>query len=375
MPGDIKNPSAFESWIVRGLETYVPERLRMAVIDSIEAPRLSSLYQGGYDWILFEEPDIDSKVVAQKTFAQETVSGPAGVFRNLLMGLVTLVEKGSADQVKRKAGDAHAFARKQNWDDQQVVVSMLVAGAMLKEKRFNESVETYRAACNSAQRVSNSGHPGGKQLVLQSLFGEAGAHFAAGKIDQAAVCYDRAAAVAEKIPNMILAIEALRMGGFCHARIDSSEAAAERAQKALNLGARLKPEARGMTTLSLAAVDLLRLTGPDRMREMEAVREKLDSRCYSLLQILEQRAMELESNHCPEPFHEIEKEYETGKAEAERDAEQEIDALADASGQNLSDLFRRTNTLLGRNWILRSPVAFPKTLGPPYLSAAKMPTL
>jgi hypothetical protein len=96
-----------------------------------------------------DAPKIDSLVIAQETFAQEGALGAAAVFRNFLMGLVILIEKGSADQVKTKAADALAFARKEQWVDQEVVVAILLAGALLKEKRFDEAIGAYQSVRGS----------------------------------------------------------------------------------------------------------------------------------------------------------------------------------------------------------------------------------
>ena len=43
---------------------------------------------------------LDATAVASETFAQERTVGPAGIFRNMLMALVALVEKATADQVQ-----------------------------------------------------------------------------------------------------------------------------------------------------------------------------------------------------------------------------------------------------------------------------------
>ncbi|MGH8551384.1 MAG: tetratricopeptide repeat protein [Methylococcales bacterium] len=151
--------------------------------------------------------------------------GPAGVFRNLLIGLMTLVEKGTAEQVKIKAIDALRFARRHNWADQEVVVTMLLAGALLKEKRFDSALNGYRRARQVAEKVTVEGHPAGRDLVLQTWFGQASAHLAAGQFEEAANCYDQAAILAQQIPNLILGIEAFRMGCFCFNRLDESAAA------------------------------------------------------------------------------------------------------------------------------------------------------
>src|SRR5690606_7200054 len=136
----------------------------------------------------------------------------AGVFRNLMMGVASLLEKGSADQVKAKALDALAFARKHGWADQEVVLRVLVGGAMLKESRHQEAIGIYRSARAAALRAAGADHPAGHKLVLQTWFGEAGAALAGGDANAAARCYDEAAVVAQQDQNPILAIEAFRMG-------------------------------------------------------------------------------------------------------------------------------------------------------------------
>ena len=105
---------------------------------------------------------------------------PPAVFRNLLMGLVTLVERAPADQVKAKAIDAVSFARKNGWDDQEVVIAVLVSGAFLKERRFADALTFNAHARQAAEKAAAADHPAGKQLVLQTWFGEAGTHLAAG---------------------------------------------------------------------------------------------------------------------------------------------------------------------------------------------------
>src|SRR5262245_59578200 len=58
--------------------------------------------------------------------------------------------KAPADQVKAKAADAVAFARKQGWADQEVVIAVLVSGALLKERRFEEALKVNAHAPRAA---------------------------------------------------------------------------------------------------------------------------------------------------------------------------------------------------------------------------------
>ncbi len=361
MPSSIANDDAFASWLLRTLPAGVPERLRLAVTDSIETPRLSQLVGSGNALIYVDTPKIDALTTAQETFSQEGAVGPAAVFRNFLMGLMTLVEKGSAEQVKVKAADALAFARKQQWPDQEVVVTMLVAGALLKEKQFDDAIKAYQGARQAAMLATDSGHPAGQELVLQSWFGEAGAHLADGNDAQAAECYDQAAVVAQPIPNLILAIEAFRMGAFCHARLKNREAAIDRGSIALTLGEQLKPDARAMTTLPIAAIDLLRIEEPERVKLMEDIKHRQDSNIDQSREAAEQRAAEVEQVNDPQQLQDIEQNHATETAQAEQVAAEELDAVAAAGGEQFRQIFTRARKLLGAQWPLASFIDMPRT--------------
>lgn len=358
-PSRITDEGAFVGWLARALGAGIPERLRLVVIDSLETPRLQRLIGPGQPLVCVDAPPVDALTTAQETFAQEGGIGPAAVFRNFLIGLVTLIEKGSADQAKVKAADALAFARKARWADQEVVIAMLMGGALLKEKRFGEAVDTYRSARQSACQAAAEGHPAGRQLVLQTFFGEAAAHLAAGDAARAAECYDQAAVVAQQIPNLILAIEALRMGAFCHARIDRRDAAIERGSDALLIGERLKPEARPMTTLPLAAIDLLRVVEPERVKLMEHIKQRLAARTDQSRETVERRALELEQVNDARRFRAVEESFAQDAARAEQDAARQIDRVATAGGTQFRQIFARARALLGEQWPLANLAAVP----------------
>ncbi len=359
-PPAVANEAGYASWLTRALGEAMPERMRLVVVDSAESPRLKSLAESGHESVFVDALNIDTLNVAQETFAQEATSGPAGVFRNHLMGLVTLVEKGSADQVKVKAADAFAFARKHQWADQEVVVRMLVAGALLKEKRIDESVKIYLGARESAAQAAAAGHPAGQQLVLQTWLGEAGAHLAGGDVAQAARCYDEAAITAQKIPNPILAIESFRMGAFCHARMEHPEDAIARASSAFKVGEDLKPEARVMTTLPLVAVDLLRAVEPGRVASMEQIKYELDADIEKSVALTEQRAAELEKTGNAEQLRAAEADLAGETGRARRNAAQQVEALVAAAGEPFRQWFGRARSLLGSEWPLGLSAALPQ---------------
>jgi len=349
-PLAVPSPVAFSAWMMRALDAGIPERLRIAVIDSTENPQLETLTDSGDPRILVHVPDIDLAATAQETFAQEPTVGPAGVFRNYLMGLVTLVEKGSLEQVKAKAADAQGFARKEGWFDQEVVVATLVAGALLKAGRFDEAVTTHQEARKAATQAAASRHPAGHQLVLQTWFGEAGAHMAAGRLAEAARCYDEAASVAQQSPNLILAIEAFRMGAFCHARLGKREEALLRGDAALKVGARLKPTARAMTTLPIAAMDLLGVIEPERAEAIKEVKHGRDAREAEIGAVAEARAGEMEKAKNFQAISAVEEGLKADLQSSEERARRELEAAVNGSGTGFRRTFAEICNLLGPDW-------------------------
>jgi len=351
-PSALSNADAFSSWLRRALDARLPERLRIAVIDSTENPQLQDVTVAGDDRVFVDAPPIDATATAQETFAQETTVGPAGVFRNYLMGLVSLVEKGAPEQVKAKATDAQAFARKEGWFDQEVVIATLVAGALLKEERFDEAVTTHQEARKAATQATAAGHPAGPQLVLQTWFGEAGAHLAANRLLEAARCYDEAAVVAQQSANLILAIEAFRMGAFCYARLDRREEALTRGNSALAVGTRLKPASRSMTTLPIATMDLLGVTEPARAEAIKDVKHERDAREVGIRSVAEARAAETEKAENLGIISKVEETLKTDLENLEEHASQQLEDVVRNSSGEFRRAFAEAKNLLGPSWPL-----------------------
>jgi len=364
MPSTITGEDAFMGWIQRLLATGVPERIRIVLIESLEHPRFTALTSSDHEQIYIETLNIDALTTAQDTFAQEGAVGPAAVYRNFLMGMVTLIEKGSADQVKAKAEDTLAFAKKEQWADQEVVVIMLVAGALLKEKRFEEAVKEYQKARQAALKTVEAQHPAGKDLVMQTWFGEAGAHLAAGNLQASTECYDRAGLVAQSMPNLILAIEANRMGTFCQGRLEQRDPALERGNAALALGKQLEPDDRPNTTLPFLGIDILRVIDPERVKQMEAVKHRMDAEQITVFANAEQQTATLNDMADAQQFQAVEQSLERDLEQAEQTAFHELEIVVSESQESFQKYFADSRALLGAEWPLTKMLAIPCLLKP-----------
>lgn len=353
LPSSVAGEDAWTAWLERALAAGPGPGLRLLVLDSLETPRCGVLAESGHPQLRVEPLAMDAWELAGETFAQEAAVGPPGVFRSLLTGLFALVEKGTADQVMAKANDALAFARSQGWGDQEVAVRMLAAGAMLKERRFEEAVNHYRHARITAEELTVGAHPAGRDLELQSWFGEASAWLAAGDLPEASRCYQGAEAVAEAIPKPILWIESLRMGAFCHVRNNERVAAAECCERALQVGARMKPEARCMTTLPLVALEALRLLDAKRTAKMEVVKQSLDADLARLHDEVEQAAAKLERDSGGgERLRALERLSDDKGGALTQAAAREIDTLAAGGERSFVETLWRIRGLLWSAWPL-----------------------
>lgn len=361
MPAEVASEQAFAGFLARALAAGLPERLRLVVADPAEAPRLRTLAAAGDARIRHEVPPFDVLTLAQESFAQEPTTGPAGVFRTLLMSLVALVETAPAAQVRGKAADAFDFARRQGWNDQQAAVAVLVAGAQMKEGRHDEAIATYRIAGEAAERAVAAGHPAGRRLVLLCQLGEAGAALAAGPPAEAAARYDAAAELALAIPDLLLAIEALRMGAFCRGRSGDVEGAVERGRRALATGKRLRAEVRGMTTLPIAASDLLRLLDGERAAAIEAIVADAEADDMRALDAAEAKAAALERTADRDALARVEHDLAASRATARRAAEARLEALVAAGDARFRAAFETGRALLGTAWPLGAePAAAPR---------------
>ena len=359
LPTSLADVPAYTAWLQGLLDTGLPERLRLLLADPLENPVLGALADGRDARVTVQRPAIDGLATAQDTFAQEGGSSPAAIYRNLMMGAVALAEKGSADQVMRKAGDALAFARQQKWPDQEVALRILVAGALLKEGRHGEALTVYAAARAAADDTVKAGHPAGQKLVLQCCFGQAGVHLAAGDLPAAALAYDEAALVAQRDKDAILSIEAFRMAGFCLARAGENTPALERLACASEIGISLKPEARAMTTLPVALVDMLRIIDPARVDRMQQAKRALQQALDQVRQRCETRGAQLAAAAAPQAFETVEAERLQDGGKALDAARQQLLAMAVGAAEPFVRVMARGRQLLGDDWLVDNDLALP----------------
>jgi hypothetical protein len=361
MPTTIASEAAWTSWLGRALQISLVPQLRLIVIDLQEHPRCVALAESTHPQLHVDPVPIDAIDLAAETFAQEPATGAAGVFRNLLTGLFNLVDKGTPEQVKLKAADAIEYARQNELPDQEVVVRLMSAGAMLKAKNLDESVTHYRHARLCAEKLIETDHPAARDLVLQGWFGEASAHFAADNLPETIRCYQEAESVAASIPKPILWIESLRMGAFCHRLNNDDEGAMQCCERALKVGEQMQPEARIVTTLPLVGMELLRILDHSRTRKMERIKTQLDTDLTRYYDEMEQTAIRLETDPDGQNgLKALESQLQKQSEAREQTADKKIIKLTRAGNHLYIKAFEHLRSLLWETWPLDLPDSEPE---------------
>jgi hypothetical protein len=149
------------------------------------------------------------------------------------------------------------------------------------------------------------------------------------------------------------------MSGFCHARMGDAAMAIERGVLALDIGASMKPDVRPMTTLPIAAVDVLRAADAPHVTALEHSKAVLEAKLTEALQRAERSAADLETGAEPPPCDAIDATLERERAEAYAETERDVAAIVAAANPAFREHFERGRRLLGVGWPMQIALAVP----------------
>ena len=157
------------------------------------------------------------------------------------------------------------------------------------------------------------------------------------------------------------------MSAFCRARTKDRQDAFASLQQAFQIGHTLDPGQREMSTLPLAAMDLLRLIDPRRVLKIEKIKTKLEHQTGLLHQAVERQAADLETDGHAAQFREAGENLAGAIAQAEQETEKKLHVLVAKGDQSFRHLFAQARNMLGEKWPLFSAAALPQApqFGPP----------
>jgi hypothetical protein len=112
-----------------------------------------------------------------------------------------------------------------------------------------------------------------------------------------------------------------------------------------------------MTTLPLAALDLLRMLDPERVGAIEGIKHRAILREVRVRATLEEEATWLEGVQDPTRFDPIEARAERELEAAAHDAECELQSIVQAGDERFREAFARGRARLGVEWPLASVIA------------------
>jgi hypothetical protein len=204
--------------------------------------------------------------------------------------IMSLMTRGSAEQVAARADKGLKIVQREQWLDQEVVLRMMMAGAWVKDADFEHAVVSYREARDCAIRAEEQKMPGAAQLVMQTWFGEGGAWLAAGEMKEAARAYKAGAEQARCVPDPMFVVEGLRMTGFCLARARQADAAEEHYILAIREAAEIPSAQRATTTLPVVLQDLMRFYDARRVKALEASAQDYETGIADILGKAERQA-------------------------------------------------------------------------------------
>lgn len=357
LPSIVAQPEHMEQWVRRWLEAGPSEMLRGMVL--VTAPGTVPPVLSTHPLVQVQNLALDPLAAAQETFAREATNQPDSIYRTMLMSLVALCEKGTANQVKTRSADVLNFAQKRGWTDQQVAVHVIVAGAFMKESRYAEAIQSYQRARQAADIAMAAGHPAGPKLVLQTWFGQAGAEFAAGNGVGARSSYDQAGAVAQKAGDLPLCIEALRMAARCSSQLKDVVGAKQRAQAGLEVGTGMKPEERALTTLPVLLVDLLRLLDRDRVLLMQQVKRTLHADVLAARNVADLCGQNRAAGTRPPDPAAVEQTFQKAVDEAFERATEALEAHVAQAADDFQALCSQGSALFESGWMLENDIALP----------------
>lgn len=218
-PEVVEDPPAFVDWLRRAARV-MPDRVRVVVVDRIEAPLLDAL-----DGELVRSVEAGLDVPAAITELAAAAPGrtsPGGRFRDAFVGMSSALAHRDLEAAREHANAALHIAREAGFDHLEVAVPFALGTGLLGEGDIEGAIEQLRAA---AQRAVSLGIDGAANLRVKSHLGLAAALFGAQAWSHAAREYATAGEWAGALDDRCTQVDALRMSAWafeCGGELDDA---------------------------------------------------------------------------------------------------------------------------------------------------------
>ncbi|OJA79452.1 hypothetical protein BGV72_05680 [Burkholderia ubonensis] len=277
-PAQVRDEAAWSRWLDGLLSAIAAapklgERVRI-VVPRTDITPLATLLQRHPSAVRVTQGKYSMASVPRELLAESGERGPSGEFRRQFVMLTETIEGGNPARLEELRTAALKVAEREQWFDQCVVVHLIAGAAYLKWRDRERAMDAYRSAADSGMRAVEAGHPAGRKLVANGLFGEASVHLMHKDYAHSAYCYERAAASTTAARDGLMTVEAWRMSAVCWERAGEREHALEAGFNALDAGLMIDEQMRANSNLPLVVEWMVSQLGAlDRRRN--ALSEKV----------------------------------------------------------------------------------------------------
>ncbi len=258
MPAAITDRAEWQRWL-GAVAQRLPREVRVAVVDSVEAPALAGLAAENPARVRTVEAGLDMPAATLELAREGGVATPDGQFRVQFAALAQAIVKGDLAAARTRADAAGAIAEANGWGQLTAAVHLALAGGLLSAGEWTEAVSRYFSADSAGAQLEAQGDAMGAKLRLQAHLGRAATIFAAQDYVRAAAAYEDATRIATAAGDPLMLLESWRMAAHCHEQAGDAPRAWECGLRALDASEAMSPDSRRHSTLPFAGEGLLRV--------------------------------------------------------------------------------------------------------------------
>ncbi len=257
-PERVSDKGEWQRWL-SALVGRLPAEIRVAVVDSVDAPALATLAEQHPGRVVTTVADLDMTGAIAELSRTGGVAKPDGRFRVQFTALSQALEKGDLAAARTRANAAIEIARTNGWTHLVAAAHMALSAGFLSAGQWADAISGYGEADQAAAAFESQDQTVGRKIRLQVALGRGAVLFASQEFAQGADAYEAAAALATSAGDDLMRLESWRMASYCREQAGDMPRAWESGVRALDAAEALPPENRAQSTLPFVGEGLLRV--------------------------------------------------------------------------------------------------------------------
>jgi tetratricopeptide (TPR) repeat protein len=278
-PRSVEDVDAFAAWLTRAIRV-VPERVRLVVLDRVEAPQLEALSEAAPSGLRTVTAQLDmGGAIMQISEAVSHTDSPGGRIRREHLAMSHALSRGDTAAACEHASRAEGIARDAGLPHLEVAAPLSLAAGLFAASDIDAALREYgRADQLTEATLSNPGNDWAGGLRLQARLGQAASLVAMGAWEHAAERYVGAASLARDLSDQPAQFEAQRMAAAAYEHAGLPDDAWTHGLAALELATQLDSGSLTRSTARWLGELLFRLSarGTAHEHERRALARRLD---------------------------------------------------------------------------------------------------